>query len=155
MLTHKAQVSELLRAFTPVILLLKGDNLFIGGSAALVIQGLLLPKDREVGDLDLILYQPTSNQLSILNTLCAVNGGGNPYPEQARRIVSVIKNTKTMHILATPDRNAPWMHTSVLIDEVGHVKVNPIDSVIEAKRGYGRAKDLKDFISLKNENFNF
>ena len=62
---------ELLKTFAPLIALFHtsdtGNNVVIGGSNAILLHGLIL--GREVSDLDVIIYKPSSTQLKMLSVL--------------------------------------------------------------------------------------
>ena len=157
------------RVFKRVLDKLKGpfDNIVIGGSLALHMHGLKL--GREVADIDVIIYKPTKEQLEVLELLKNFDMvEGRPYGEEVKCIK--LKRTSygdefTMDILVETVQ-AP---SDLLFADIRGVRyrIQSIDEVIKAKSsyefhmndkgestGYARAKDLRDFLLLKNHNFN-
>ena len=61
------KLNNFLQTFESIINQLLDTNVVIGGTNALLLHGLKI--SREVTDLDLVIYQPTIEQLKILKTL--------------------------------------------------------------------------------------
>lgn len=136
----------------------KGGNLVLGGTHAMILHGLEVP--REPNDVDIIIYKPTLAQLNLLKMLkdVVVEGSTNGVPDNpkvAKRSYKLVSNKCSMHVLdillefdKVPEGLLTYKHKSIKI------KVQSIRNILYAKANYGRSKDFKDFNLLKNINFN-
>ena len=139
---------------------------------ALNLHGIKL--HREPNDVDIIIYNPTSEQLVILESLKDLDQITNrPYGQEVR----VIK-LKTEYfglssnldiIIETENKPQGLLLTTFSTkDGIIYIPIQSIENVVKAKSSYkfrvhddnstleyARLKDLKDLIELKNINFNY
>lgn len=151
-----ALISNTLKAFAQhLVVLNEGNNLVLGGSNALMLHGLNLERSPE--DVDIIMYNPTPKQLDYIESIKHLNtldeksdyGVTNVLKLRARRGLT----TYTLDILTVFELLPE--HLLVYEKENVKIKVQDIATVIEAKGNYGRLKDVKDLLALKNLNFNY
>lgn len=122
-------------------------NIKLGGT--LILKTLGLNFSRPVGDLDLIISNPTKEQETYLKALEFFNQEeGSPGPNNFK----FKKNDLYLNILCVYDTKS----TGIVFYEYNKVKysLNLINEIIDAKKKYSRKKDMQDFLILKNENFN-
>jgi negative regulator of genetic competence, sporulation and motility len=128
------------------------ENLVLGGSTALRLHGINTKRVPE--DVDIILFCPTIKQFNFLKSIEDFSDFTQDKGyEQVYKFRKVKDNkTFTLDILiehyAVP-RNLLLLKRGKLL-----IKVQDIDSIIAAKSRYGRDKDLKDMLDMKNLNFN-
>lgn len=140
-------------------------NLFLGGSAALVVHGLTL--GRPVDDLDIIVFQPTEEQIKYVKYL-------EPFLYRAVMAFSEARSFKfkrrgfVLNILFAKDTCVPdYAPSCGFIGQFGKsctpLMLNAVCGIIAAKNSYtfqygsatyGRRKDAHDLQQLKNLNFN-
>jgi hypothetical protein len=123
------------------------SNVKLGGTLVLKLLGLNF--SRPIGDLDLIIFNPTKEQETYLKALKFFNqGGGSPGDNSFK----FKENNLYLNILCVYDTK----NTDIVFYEYNKVKysLSLINEIIDAKKKYSRKKDLQDFIMLKNENFN-
>ena len=123
------------------------SNIKLGGT--LILKTLGLNFSRTVGDLDLIISNPTKEQETYLKALKFFNQeGGSPGPNNFK----FKKNDLYLNILCVYDTKS----TDIVFYEYNKVKYSLflINEIIDAKKKYSRKKDIQDFLILKNENFN-
>ena len=130
----------------------KEENLVLGGSTALNLHGINTNKMPE--DLDVIIYLPTGGQLNFLKSIEDFSDFEQDTGyEQVYKFKKVKDDcTFTLDILIEqcplPENLLLFKSESVLF------KIQDINNIIAAKSSYGREKDLKDLLHLKNLNFN-
>lgn len=123
------------------------SNIKLGGT--LILKTLGLNFSRPVGDLDLIIFNPTKEQETYLKALKAsLQEEGSPGPNNFK----FKKNGLYLNVLCV------YFTTTfnTVFYEYNKVKysLNLINEIIDAKKNYSRKKDMQDFLILKNENFN-
>jgi hypothetical protein len=107
---------------------------------------------RSVGDLDIIVTNPTEKQKDYLKALKffdIVDDIG--YVNETN--IKLKKNGYFLNILIVEPHNEPITPMFYCYKDKYYGVVS-IAEVINAKKRYSRSKDIKDFILLKNENFN-
>lgn len=158
------KVEHYLKTFKELLIHLKDENNFIiGGIWALKLHGLIV--SRETNDLDLVIYNPTPKQLQVLKALKFFEYHGSSsdeynisrIAEEDRRSFKFKKNDLIIDILLDYDRDFNPNNYLSYKD----FNIQSIEKVMEAKRKYRandqkyvREKDVIDFLTLKNENFN-
>ena len=123
-------------------------NIRLGGSLVLKLHGLNFSRKSE--DLDVIIDNPTKGQKDYIQGMKAVSSSTCvSYGEDNFKItignycLNILNNkTETLY---------PKVYYTHGTTNYG---ICSIGEIITAKRGYGRKKDITDFIMLKNENFN-
>lgn len=145
--------------------LLLDVNVVIGGLNALIAHGLNV--HRESNDIDIIIYQPTNTQLSLIEEWSKdnlVDPDSVPYDEDAK-VTKLESGGLHMDIILEYKKTTP---ENLLLKELNGVfyQIQSIKNVIEAKCSYAynskgltpkeymRSKDLKDLLAFKNVNFN-
>ncbi len=139
-----------------------GNNVIIGGTVALVLQGINI--GREIDDIDIIIYRPTKKQrktLAIYEELSKTAYYGSDKRTMKIQVgdvdVNIIKE------LVSPPDDLLY----VRVPNGNFFPVQRVDNVIKAKSSYlrdsdskesssayARKKDMYDLIELKNKNFN-
>lgn len=125
-------------------------NVRLGGSLILKLHGLNF--SRSIGDLDLIITNPTEKQKDYLKALQffdVVNNGA--YANEAN--IKLKKNGYFLNILIVDSYTLPITPVFYQYNNTYYGIVS-IKEIIDAKRQYKRKKDIEDFLLLKNENFN-
>lgn len=142
------------------------SNVVIGGTNALLIHGLVM--SRQPGDLDLVIFNPTEKQKTVLKymkPLCDAGESGYNGADELRKSYKFTINDMVINILI---ENTNVSSDLLIFKFDGRdYKVQSIKEVIDAKRSYHiknknpdnlihyvRDKDVRDFIDLKNSNFN-
>lgn len=145
------ELNKYLDEFYPIIhtLNLKGNkNVLIGGTAVIKLYGLNFP--RPIGDLDIIIHNPTNEQKDYIYGMKFFDIEHNVYGHSFK----FMKKDLYLNILFTEvksdeiSRSVKYEYKGVLYPLVS------INEIITAKKNYGREKDYRDFLLLKNENFN-
>jgi hypothetical protein len=125
-------------------------NVRLGGSLILKLHGLNF--SRSIGDLDIIITNPTEKQKEYLKALRFFN-----YESDTNYInetnYKFKKNGFVLNILVVDDYKLSIVPTYYCFNNK-YYGIVPINEVIDAKKGYKRNKDISDFLLLKNENFN-
>jgi hypothetical protein len=134
-------------AFGKLLVELNGPNLVVCGSNVLLAHGLNF--SREPGDLDVAIYTPTEDQAEKIAVLKEFSKPGKSNPN----IMKFEREGLELDLLVHPDRVVPddllyYEHNGT------YYKVQSVDNLVEAKRGYKRDKDYEDFSDLKDRNFN-
>lgn len=148
-------MNKTLMAFSTMLLdLNKGNNLVLGGSCSMVLHG-LVTKDLP-GDVDIIIYKPTKEQDRVLDSLRDFNTMDNGEGYFSNTVYKFKKTnngvTRTLDVLIQEEplpNNLLWY-----INGKVRIRIQDIYTIIAAKAGYGRTKDYKDLLNLKNLNFN-
>lgn len=125
-------------------------NVRLGGSLILKLHGLNF--SRSIGDLDLIITNPTEKQKDYIKALQffdVVNNGA--YANEAN--IKLKKNGYFLNILIVDSYTLPIAPVFYQYNNT-HYGIVSIKEIIDAKRQYKRKKDIEDFLLLKNENFN-
>ena len=137
----------------------KGGNLVIGGTHALLLHGLKVPRDPN--DLDIVIYRPTSDQCKLLLALKDVtvgseNGCQDPTAEQGvtRSFKLRSKNSLEIDFLLQRRDLPDGLLTYENRPKGIKLRVQSIEGVLAAKASYRRCKDIHDLFQLKNINFN-
>ena len=146
-----------LETFEPIInklnqLATTGNNCRIGGSMALELHGLKIPRTPD--DLDIIISFPSVGQEEYLQLLKPFNYNTNlGMYDDNRYNFKFKKDGMFLNILISYNTN---IHGNDLFYKYKdhYYPIAPIEETIDAKRKYNRLKDLGDFIYLKNNNFN-
>jgi len=146
-----------LDTFEPIInklnqLATTGNNCRIGGSMALELHGLKIPRTPD--DLDIIISFPSLKQEEYLQLLEPFNYNTNlGMYDDNRYNFKFKKDGMFLNILISYNTN---IHGNDLLYKYKdhYYPIAPIEETIDAKRKYNRLKDLGDFIYLKNNNFN-
>jgi len=124
------------------------SNVRLGGTLVLKLLGLNF--SRSVGDLDIIIVNPTRDQKIYLKGLEFFNiNGGSPGDNNFK----FKKSDLYLNILCVDNYTGNIGSLYYTYNNVKYPLV-PINEIIEAKKKYARKKDMQDFIMLKNENFN-
>ncbi|MFT6125731.1 MAG: hypothetical protein ACJAVA_000172 [Flavobacteriaceae bacterium] len=128
------------------------ENLVLGGSTALRLHGINTKRIPE--DLDIILFSPTMKQFNFLKSIEDFSDFTQDKGyEQVYKFRKVKDNiTFTLDVLI--EHSAVPQNLLLLKRGKLLIKVQDIDNTIVAKSSYGRDKDLKDMLDLKNLNFN-
>lgn len=167
----KPPIDQYLNTFKSIIdILSSSDNVAIGGYQALKLHGLIL--NREPGDLDLIIFDPTPKQFAALKVLSCFDIIKNRPKDVTTEEIKAFKFKKAdlfMDVIICKD-STPCLLSFTC--SVGTFKVNSVENIIKAKRSYkfrynedtceygsetntyARTKDMLDFQQLKNINFN-
>lgn len=117
--------------------LLKCEQLLISGSTALRHYGLT---DKEGGDLDLVLVNPTEEALSVLKSIQeGFPARTKPYPDGSVSFIFMHDGVKVDIFIRDKKLPNPF--------EINGVKLDSIKNIIEAKRKMNR---LKDWAQLRN-----
>jgi hypothetical protein len=134
-------------AFDELLSELHGPNLVICGSNSLLAHGLNF--SRQPSDLDVAIYTPTEDQADKIAILKEFAKPGNSNPN----LMKFERQGLELDLLVHADKEIP---EGLLCYEFGgkYYKVQAIESLVEAKRGYNRDKDHEDFSDLKACNFN-
>ena len=124
-------------------------NVRLGGSLILKLHGLKF--SRSIGDLDIIITNPTEKQKDYLKALRFFNYEDDGYINENN--YKFKKNGFILNILVVDPYTLPTipMYYNYNNTYYGVVSINEI---IDAKKRYSRNKDISDFLLLKNENFN-
>jgi len=125
-------------------------NVRLGGSLILKLHGLKF--SRSIGDLDLIITNPTEKQKDYLKALRFFNceDDGHYVNETNYKFK---KNGFVLNILIVDPYTLP-ITPMFYCYENKYYGVVSVDEIIDAKKRYKRTKDISDFLLLKNENFN-
>jgi len=131
------------------------DNIRIGGSVALDMHGLKLPNPPE--DVDIIIYQPSSEQMSIIQALHNLNVykfNDSEYIETLDKIVIGLEHGgKKVDILIDTVNRASEYNVSVFTLSGQEVGIQPVFDIIKAKKDMGRQKDIDQIKSIIDLNF--
>lgn len=111
------------------------------GSIALDAYG-LLPDDRDIHDIDLILGDWTDTQKSILNVLQAANVSPADYPVNDFYKFTVQGVTINIWL---KQFDTPGMKVST---PVGYIWLSPVKDILDKKKEYGRKKDYSDIAAI-------
>ena len=125
-------------------------NVRLGGSLILKLHGLNF--SRPIGDLDIIVTDPTEKQKDYLKALQffdIVNNG--QYANDAN--YKFKKNGYIINVLVVDPYKQTLVPTYYCYNNKYYGIVS-INEIIDAKKRYKRTKDISDFLLLKNENFN-
>jgi hypothetical protein len=123
-------------------------NVRLGGSLILKLHGLKF--SRSIGDLDIIITNPTEKQKDYLKALRFFNYDEDYANETNYKFK---KNGFVLNILVVD----PYTLSTTPIyynHDNTYYGIVSIDEIIDAKKRYNRRKDISDFLLLKNENFN-
>lgn len=145
---------------SPTLNILKATPV-IGGSWALRLHGLNI--EREPGDVDIILYSPTSQQISILrdNAKDLYTSEEEFLDNDVRRSYKFAKGGFLLNVLIEPDTPEPPNLLNVTFNETRYL-VQSITNIVAAKGSYtfikdgklhSRMKDVSDLAFMKNNNF--
>ena len=163
------KLEKYIETFLPILSLIDGLNVVIGGIEALRIHGLTV---RESNDLDVIIYQPNLRQKQVINNLSIFEQDKPKNNNQGtyQRSFKFKKNDLFIDILFEEDKPMPedlLLYRYKLVHPIKIFSIQSIQNVIDAKRNYhndfhtsegikqySRIKDMKDFQDLKNHNFN-
>jgi len=125
-------------------------NVRLGGSLILKLHGLNF--SRSIGDLDIVITNPTEKQKDYLKALrffdCENDGAYLNETNYKFKKNGYILNILVVDPYALPIPSTFYSHNNKYY---GIVSINEI---IDAKKRYKRTKDISDFLLLKNENFN-
>lgn len=123
-------------------------NVRLGGTLVLKLLGLNF--SRPVGDLDIIIINPTTEQKIYLTALNFFNiNSGSPGEHNFK----FQKSGLYLNILCV-DNSIANIGSLYYHHNNNKYHLVSIDEIIEAKKKYSRKKDMQDFLILKNENFN-
>lgn len=131
------------------------NNVILGGKWALKLHGLNVGS-LEKSDIDLIVYNPSREQLELLDVLRIAM----PYKNQhlkiskyARRSFSIYCKLTILDFLV--DRSPqPENLLTFKFSKSLTLPIQSIDKIIDARKTYGRPKDFKNSQFIKNNNFN-
>jgi hypothetical protein len=123
-------------------------NVRLGGTLVLKLLGLNF--SRSVGDLDIIIVNPTKEQKTYLKGLKFFNINSSSPGDYNFKFK---KSDLYLNILCVDNYTGNIGSIHYTYKNIKYQLV-PINEIIEAKKKYARKKDLQDFIMLKNENFN-
>lgn len=150
----------------------KDNNMVISGSCVLKAHGLIL--NREPQDLDIIVYKPTLEQKKYIEQISPLQLDDIDYDRPSTNVSDAKqiqfsykfkKNGLIINIIFQETKEMPVDLLHYLHDGT-YYKIQNINEVVKAKREcsyekgegsknlYLREKDIKDFIDLKNSNFN-
>lgn len=124
-------------------------NIRLGGSLILKLHGLNF--SRPIGDLDIIITNPTEKQKNKLNELFSCDNIEVSYYTETN--YKIKKNNFVLNILLVDNYLKPIEYVCYFYNGK-YYGIIPINEIIDAKKSYGRKKDVNDFLLLKNENFN-
>lgn len=133
--------------------LLKCEQLLISGSTALHYYGLT---DKEGGDLDLVLVNPTEEALSVLKSIQeGFPARTKPYPDGSVSFIFMHDGVKVDIFIRDKKLPNPFDKVDIFISneklpnpfEINGVKLDSIKNIIKAKRNMNR---LKDWAQLRN-----
>jgi hypothetical protein len=124
-------------------------NVRLGGSVILKLHGLKF--SRASGDLDIVIYKPSDKQLAYVKGLSFLHYDNGGYHNDIN--YKIKKDNLIINILIADAVKVQPSYLTYTYNENSYSIIS-IDEVIEAKKKYGRPKDISDFILLKNENFN-
>lgn len=124
-------------------------NVRLGGSLILKLHGLKF--SRPIGDLDIIITNPTEKQKDYLRALKFFNCEDDGYVNETN--YKFKKNGFVLNVLVVDPYTIPTTPIYYNYNNTYYGVVS-VDEVIAAKKRYNRNKDISDFLLLKNENFN-
>lgn len=136
------------------------SNIVIGGSAALILHGLNLP--RGCSDIDLIIYSPTKEQLDVIKILGIETSLNDSFGYAGKRVSKLSRDGIKIDIIVAETTPVPENLSFIMLN-FSLLKIQSVQGVIDAKNSYSqeresqlyiRGKDLIDLIELKNNNFN-
>lgn len=127
------------------------NHMVVGGIWALRLHGLRV---RDTADLDMIVYNPTDSLLEKLanEVLDETDSSVFDPPGSRRRSYKLTRNGYTMDFLIEFEGDMPGNLLAIPYSD-RLWPVQRINLVIDAKKKYGREKDLKDFLDFKRDNF--
>lgn len=151
-------------------------NVFIGGSSALVLHGVITPKNP--GDLDIVIYKPTDKQIEIVLELMKPDLEYQPeeydkFPSKETKIRSfkLHKDGYSLNVILERKKEIPETHLAFISQQslaglggfgLITLPITPINIIIQAKASYrdktgkyARIKDVFYMQQLKALNFNF
>jgi len=151
------RIVKTLRVFQNTIDLFMGspflDNLVLGGSASLVLHGL---EFREIQDVDIIIYNPTPEQIRVFESLILLSSPSIEYSNKeygpVRRVLKLSKNGLNLDIILERESTMDYTLLRASINGVIWF-IQSVREVVKAKTEYSREKDLQDLLYLKNNNF--
>ena len=146
-------INKKLIAFGKLISTLNtSDNLVLGGTSALELQGIELGRTSE--DIYIIIYNPTKEQDMLIDALSIFDriprsGGFECYETT---VMKFKKGEYYMDLHIVSDEDTP----KTLYDKtaIGLFRIQTVANVIKAKAAYGRDKDKEDLGNMKLLNFN-
>lgn len=152
------ELNNYLNTFHPIIDDLKAlspvsdngsSNVVLGGSLILKIHGLNFSRKSE--DLDVIINFPTPKQNEYIKAISNFSENNSEY--WGKDNLKFSKNNLYINVLIN---NTVEVNDFFLQYKWGNklYDINSVSEIIKAKSLYGRVKDFKDMILLKNENFN-
>jgi len=142
------ELNKYLDTFSPILEKLDSTNVRLGGTLILKLHGLNF--SRPIGDLDVIITNPTTTQWDYLKDIEFFQSDES-YSNQYN--FKFKKENLHLNILLIENHN----------DDLGNLfythggkmyRIISIAEIINAKKKYSRSKDISDFLLLKNENFN-
>ncbi len=171
-------ISDMLNIFMPIISdLLKRrqgnswkqvqNNIIIGGTHALKLHGLILPRPPQ--DLDLVIYNPTPEQLEYIQSIRIFHIGKYNREHSITTCKSFVFKKQKMLLNVILEHGSTQPQCELLYNYGGqHFEIQSIENVLAAKNSYRlepvrtsitgmryvRAKDVADCIAMKNLNFN-
>ena len=148
-----------LKVFKPLLKKLNGENMVLAGTLALKAHGLKMSRDAT--DLDVVIFNPTKEQLQFLESLqtLALNMDAMDYPIESTRVLKFKKDNLCIYILL---ENKPTPPELLIYKYDGdEYQVQDIAYNMEAKNSFRtnggrdrRTKDVVDTLDLKQSNFN-
>lgn len=146
-----SKLDILMMNFYGILSSINDDNVVLGGTNALLLHGLKM--SREPNDLDIIIYRPNSEQVAKIHNYAKANSGvDNRISEDDAVIYDSIKVTDIKGNVINFIFESREKRKNLLLWK--GINVESIEGVINAKSGYNREKDVKDFEDLKKSNFN-
>ncbi len=142
------KLQNTLNEFNSYLESLKGLNLVIGGSWALRLHGLILEK--EPNDVDIVIYRPTPEQLTFLDSISMEQDEIRDDDHYEERSYKFTRNGFTIDFLLETERELP----EIILSYNLHLYVNSIEEILRARSRYMRDKDILDTDSLKKLNLN-
>jgi hypothetical protein len=125
-------------------------NVRLGGSLILKLHGLNF--SRSIGDLDIVITNPTEKQKDYLKALRFFNcKDDSNYGNETN--YKFKKNGFVLNILVVDPYTLPIIPIFYCY-QTKYYGVVSVEEIIDAKKRYNRKKDISDFLLLKNENFN-
>jgi len=158
---------DIINSFKNLIQQLKQENnLVIGGTTALMFHGLIC---RSPSDLDIIIYKPTERQKNIITALLDFDSVCNYVTDiRDRRAFKFNKEGYVVDILLEKESHPNMDDLLLKSIDSNYYRIQSVQEIVKAKSKYVlhdneglskeclyvREKDLKDFLELKNNNFN-
>lgn len=170
-MTQSQKINDYLFTFRNLFKLINGDNLVIAGTNALKLHGLKMSRD--AADLDVVLFNPTEKQLTILRGMSCLqikeneHNSAADFQDETYPIDNIIlkfkKDELFLDIILSKDIVPDFLLFHKFDREF--YKIQNIALNIDAKNSYAvrnqdglrlyrRIKDSIDLQDLKNSNFN-